>query len=92
VYDCFIVYVKVNGLYSDKGNRELMPKWAMNGIEINFCPFCGTKVPQLQLKQPVPEGICKITDGGYYCGTCHQRLMNCKCHSPACAYEIKETK
>lgn len=55
--------------------------------EVAFCPFCGSKVPEVQLRADPPAKICVITDGGYYCGTCEERLMCCRCDMPERLWE-----
>jgi len=52
-----------------------------------YCPFCGTHVPSMILKNPPPPNICRVTDGGYYCDTCHERLDGCICDPPGAAFE-----
>lgn len=56
-----------------------------------FCPFCGTSLPEVE-RNPKPRGkICTITDGGYYCDTCKERLMVCDCFSPEFAWRVKNS-
>lgn len=57
-----------------------------------FCPYCGTPLPEMIRKDPVPENICVITDGGYYCDTCEERLSSCKCLAPSSAFEEKKNE
>lgn len=52
-----------------------------------YCPFCGTHVPNMVRKNPPPPNICRVTDGGYYCDTCHERLDGCICNPPESAFE-----
>lgn len=54
-----------------------------------FCPYCGKKLPEIE-KDPAPVApLCVITDGGYYCDTCEERLMNCQCYPPEFAWRVK---
>ena len=55
--------------------------------EPEYCPFCGTPVPKMVRKNPPPPHICKVTDGGYYCDTCTERLDGCICDPSAAAFE-----
>lgn len=53
-----------------------------------FCPFCATPLPK-----PVPrhiplEPVRDIIDGGYYCNTCHERLMCCQCWPTEARWEV----
>ena len=50
-----------------------------------FCPFCGTPVPKMQ-RVDKPD-VCRVTDGGYYCDTCKERLSNCLCDPPEAGFE-----
>ena len=59
--------------------------------EPKFCPYCGTALPKLVRKKPMPKNICRVTDGGYYCSTCRERLDNCLCDPPASAFEPEPT-
>jgi hypothetical protein len=52
-----------------------------------FCPYCGTLLPEMRLKDPVPENVTRVLDGGYYCSTCHERLNECLCDPPSSAFE-----
>jgi len=56
--------------------------------EISFCPSCGKELPDIRLKQHPPEKVTVITDGGYYCDTCKERLMCCTCAKPDELWEI----
>lgn len=55
--------------------------------EPTHCPFCGTPLPKMVRKDPIPPHICRVTDGGYYCDTCKQRLNACICDPPEAAFE-----
>jgi hypothetical protein len=54
-----------------------------------FCPFCGTALPKMVLKDPIPKTVCVVLDGGYYCSTCKDRLSSCLCDPQASAFEPK---
>ncbi len=68
------------------------PEWIMAGESINFCPWCGKKLPELIKSETPPEPLCRVTDGGYYCDTCGERLHGCQCHPPWAAYEVKNER
>jgi hypothetical protein len=55
-----------------------------------YCPNCGKKLPDVVKKQNPPENITNVTDGGYYCATCKERLNACTCALPHMAWEIKK--
>ena len=58
---------------------ELADEWAVAA----FCPFCATKIPEIVPAQPDPnKKYCQVTDGGYYCNTCKERLNACTCYPP----------
>ena len=67
--------------------------WILNHpqvmAKIDFCPFCGTKVPEM-VEVPGRDKICSFSDGGYYCDTCGDRLISCTCQVPSTQYRIKE--
>lgn len=50
-----------------------------------FCPFCGAALPEMGLKSPVPETVCRPVGG--YCDNCKCRLCECLCDPPEFAYE-----
>jgi hypothetical protein len=62
-------------------------RWIQNRPKPKFCPYCGKKLPKMVKKDPQPERICKVTDGGNYCDTCNERLRNCYCLPPEAAWE-----
>jgi len=52
-----------------------------------FCPYCGTALPTMVRKKPVPKNVCRVRDGGYYCATCKERLNACMCDPLSSAFE-----
>lgn len=60
-------------------------------VEAKACPFCGTPVPTIVPRDTTGKKICKITDGGYYCDTCNERLMACRCYPPEWNWQPGET-
>lgn len=57
--------------------------YSVTPIKDGFCPHCATPIPGIK-KIQVKGTVCKVTDGGYYCDTCEERLHACKCdHAPA---------
>ena len=48
-------------------------------VPVSFCPYCGTKLPTPVKTTPLLHPIRKVTDGGYYCDTCGDRLACCRC-------------
>lgn len=56
--------------------------------KIEYCPKCGTKLPEIRIKAHRPKNVMSVTDGGYYCDTCKKRLMECKCHRPEEMWEV----
>lgn len=59
-------------------------------IEMDKCPFCSTKLPEVELKTRMPKNIMTITDGGYYCDTCKDRLNCCDCYPSEAKYKVKK--
>lgn len=66
---------------------EDLSKYIGEMPEPEYCPFCGTHVPKMVRKDPPPPHVCRVTDGGYYCDTCKQRLNECICDPPSAAFE-----
>ena len=67
------------------------PYWAVRDVAkaISYCPFCGAKLPEVELA-PKPKGkIYTLAYDGDYCGTCDERSMACNCRPPAARYRIK---
>ena len=58
--------------------------------EPKFCPFCGKALPELIKKNKPPKNVCVVTDGGYYCDTCKERLDNCKCYPPEARWRVRK--
>ena len=71
--------------------KDAIPKWYIIGdelkwgkhwqrkVEIDKCPFCDQKLPEVELRN---EDI-KIADGDEeYCDTCGERHMCCDCYPP----------
>lgn len=56
--------------------------------EPKFCPYCGVSLPKMRRKNPAPENVCRVEDGGYYCSTCKERLHACLCDPPEAAFEF----
>lgn len=86
---------------SREGQEDRKPRWVVLGMnderwypafhDASFCPFCGQKLPEIKRREKPISPICKVTDGGYYCDTCGERLHACKCYPCEFAWEIDET-
>ena len=63
-------------------------EWVAEELEIYFCPRCGLELPKIRVKEKLPERIVTITDGGYYCDTCGDRLNECRCSRPEDIWEV----
>lgn len=61
-------------------------------VEVTKCPFCHSSMPELAIKENPPEPMMKISDGGYYCDTCQERLNCCECYPAETKYEVKRIK
>jgi hypothetical protein len=66
------------------------PHWVMSktGDEVAFCPFCGTKLPEVEKMEDPPQPLWDGDDD--YCRTCGERNMCCECNPPWTAYRIKK--
>lgn len=56
----------------------------------SYCPYCGKSLPTLVKRTPELPRIRVVTDGGYYCDTCHDRLNNCLCVPEAWRWATNE--
>ena len=74
----------VDRKYSDKHHTSYMSRLA------KFCPHCAKPLPNIVKKDNPPKRVRRITDGGYYCNTCDDRLISCMCLSPIYCWEINE--
>jgi hypothetical protein len=64
------------------------PDWHKKEVPgARFCPFCGALTPEMRLRAKPPPDLCVVTDGGYYCDTCGERLRSCRCLPPEAAFE-----
>lgn len=73
------------------GDTKTPPSWCIASkhpeyqsdtvTDVSHCPFCGQYLPKII--PVIPERpVCTCTDGGYYCDTCHERLIACRCLQP----------
>jgi len=62
-------------------------EWFANLPSPKFCPFCGTPLPKMRRKDPVPEFIATYDYDADYCNTCGERCMCCQCDPPEAAWE-----
>lgn len=70
-------------------HEENEREWPAPGVKliVHFCPYCGVRLPGVK-KKARPGRVTSCTDGGYYCATCDERLIVCRCKPPAAAYEV----
>ena len=59
----------------------------ING-KYEFCPYCGTKMPKVKMRKRPPKKVYSDDDGGYYCGTCSNRNMECSCAPRTVLFEV----
>lgn len=57
---------------------------------IAFCPFCAQPMPELEHAPQPGEHYMTVTDGGYYCDGCGERLEGCYCLPARCAWRVRE--
>lgn len=56
--------------------------------QVNFCPVCKIGLPNIRRKAELPEKVRAVSDGGYYCDTCKERLHSCTCAQPESMWEL----
>jgi hypothetical protein len=79
--------VRVDDRFWDEYNGGHYLEYVKGLPDPEYCPFCSATLPKMTRKNPPPPNICRVTDGGYYCDTCHERLDGCICNPPASAFE-----
>lgn len=53
------------------------------------CPYCGSKMPDLEPNPKPPKKIVTTNCNGY-CATCHERHMCCECWDSVFLWRIKK--
>lgn len=69
----------VNVNVDDAEDSDLVKagRWTVGAHPVAFCPFCSRKLPEMRRKST--GKTCRVTDGGYYCAACNERLDACLC-------------
>ena len=73
------------------GYPEFQKKY-FGAPEPSNCPFCGTALPKLRVKENPPPvtQVEHVNDGGYYCNTCGERCgWGCRCLPAICRFEVE---
>lgn len=66
-----------------------MGSWCMAGVSgLAACPFCRDSLPVMRRKRESSADLCRVTDGGDYCATCHERLHSCLCDPLESDFEL----
>lgn len=60
-------------------------RWHIGEHPVTFCPFCSRRLPDMRRKST--GKTCRVTDGGYYCAACNERLQGCLCDPMDAAFE-----
>ncbi len=73
-------------------HNKCKPVWSSFGInekynclttfQVYYCPFCGQKVPEIELNDKIGKSKIYNSDTGDYCKTCGERSMSCECLPP----------
>lgn len=87
--------------FRGKGQADCKPRWVTASVfhydgehklperqVVTFCPHCGKPMPEIRKRVEVLEPIAQITDGGYHCDTCSERLHACKCWPCEAHWEV----
>jgi hypothetical protein len=85
-YETFTSYDDLKPTWTARGFKN----WTGNSsenyyseayVDVKFCPFCGTKVPDIELNNSVNKK--EVHNGDLdYCETCGERNMCCECLPP----------
>lgn len=74
--------------------KDQKPEWLIDAMTNNddfasearvialFCPFCGTKVPNIILNPDADKHLIHESTDGDYCDTCNKRNGECNCTPP----------
>lgn len=97
------VILRGNEWKSDEDVISIAPKWIVKifedekcgyrlletTVEAKFCPFCGKKLPDLELNYSIDlSKIYKFDDN--YCANCNKRNSDCSCLQPEFKWKIVE--
>lgn len=83
--------VRLRVLDYSREATALRPRWTIGGYDIDYCPFCGKKLPEVELMPDPPSPIWNgDDDDDDYCGVCKQRNRGCTCLPPEAAYRVKQ--
>ena len=74
-----------------KLNRGDHMSYYNSDLSLSFCPFCGVKLPEVVRVVRAGLKVHADLDGGYYCGTCKERNMNCECLPEVVLFDVKPT-
>ncbi len=69
----------VKGIDSFSRTHGLPTHYYESSMEVNFCPYCGTPVPEIELNPLAKDDEIYNTDSGDYCESCGERSMCCDC-------------
>lgn len=61
--------------------------WKHTDFQVEFCPYCGTKLPDIEPREDIPGPTHRPVADGDYCGTCGQRSRGCTCLNPSVAWQ-----
>ncbi len=86
-----------NELYNEeKGQTNVKPQWYCSVFDlknhtqsrrkVKYCPHCSKRLPKIK-RRITNKPICNTSDGGFYCDTCKERLINCQCYPPEYAWQ-----
>ena len=77
------LYSKNKPVWKSKGFVNFREHILEGYIEVEYCPFCGTKVPEIEINEDVVKNH-KIHESEdlNYCDTCGERNMCCECLPP----------
>ena len=53
-----------------------------SSVEVSCCPFCGIKVPDIEINNEALTKKVHDSEDGDYCDTCGNRNMECNCLPP----------
>jgi len=91
-------------IYERPGQDGCTPQWVISSsfrehleyvhgqdhprLIVKFCPHCAAPMPAIQPRQEPLSPALSVSDGGYYCDTCENRLSSCHCWPAEARWEV----
>lgn len=91
-YDGPAIILKTHQFSHDKGGMVPHVRWEIReaSLKISHCPHCGTKLPDVELKENPPKPIYESDGDDGHCLTCDSDSHGwCQCNPASAGYKFK---